>query len=74
MIKLIAGAVFKVISKIGLAAITERFLAKIAFDVLHWIASLTTNKVDDQRVKDLEDIYYGKGDTHAMDTTKHDNR
>ena len=57
MIKFIALQLFKVLSKIGMGAITEKFLANIVFDLLHWFASLTTNKIDDKRVQDLEDIY-----------------
>lgn len=74
MFKTLLKAIGGVLAKIGLAATGERFMAKIAFDVLHWLASLTTNTLDNIRVQDLENIYYGKELHDAVDINNNTSR
>lgn len=67
MVRTLIKALGKVLFKIGLAASTERFVAKLVFDLLHWLAKLNSNPLAVERVQELEDIYNNKGGTYAHD-------
>lgn len=58
-----AALIAKAAGKIGMSLLasflTEKVLAKLMFNLLRKFAAQTSNKVDDQLIKDVEAAYYG---------------
>ena len=56
----IAATLSRIVGTIVASAAVRAFGARLAFDVLHQLASKTDNQLDDGLVQLAEDVYYGK--------------